>query len=182
MKYQIDDTLSYEEWKLLVRKDIDWDTYLKGEHWRWQIDVDGRKANIYDSGHGASHCSYGFIQEILERLDFSNLGDEDYLENTVTFPYYIGYCECVETDDSDDIVFLTRENRLGPTRFVKNREASLCNTVFVILRRKGTDLYQLVTAYVGVKSGREPWDRCATEEDKAFWQTHALILPSDYEI
>ena len=88
----------------------------------------------------------------------------------------VGKKHCVETREGDQIVFATRVNRKGPTRFVIGREPEDCTSVVVILKLDDySDTYVCLTAYIGTYSEPEPWDRYSTPRSEAFWKHHAMI-------
>ena len=87
---------------------------------------------------------------------------------------------CVKTNSNDEIIFIQRDGRKGPTRFVKNREPEPCFMAKVILKKadQTPNTYVLITAFAG-DAEPEPWDLHKTERSEYFWSTHALILGSD---
>ena len=88
----------------------------------------------------------------------------------------IGQRVCVETSDTDEILFAKRQHRKGLTRFVKNRKPKDSSTVQLVLKQtEDLNTYVCLTAYVGIHSEPEPWDPNATENSVKFWETHALI-------
>jgi len=101
--------------------------------------------------------------------------EHDILEIEHEYPYNIGKSSCVKTDENDSIIYAVRKGRTGHTRFVKNKNAEDCNTVFAVFKRT-TIGYLILTVFVGKKAGREPWDKFATYEDIKFWDNHALIF------
>ena len=69
------------------------------------------------------------------------------------------------------------------TRFVLDRVPEPCNSVFVVLGRVAdTNRFVFRTAFVGNKSGREPWDKNATKDDVKYWKHHALVAPRGADI
>lgn len=116
---------------------------------------------------------------VLERVDYSQVNEKGFIEQIVTFPEPVGYQECVETSDADQVIYAQRQGRKGVSRFAINRRPELCNTVFIVLRQLKAmpNKWQVITGYVGTKSGKEPWDRSATMTDNDFWKTHALVSP-----
>ncbi|MBT3817185.1 MAG: hypothetical protein HOG08_02450 [Candidatus Magasanikbacteria bacterium] len=104
----------------------------------------------------------------------------DFFIEEVEFPFIIGQKTCVATDSSDVVVYARRLRRFGLSRFVMNREAEDCRHMVVILKKVSSDMFILITAFVGRKAEKEPWDRNA-ELDKSleFWNRHALIWGSE---
>jgi hypothetical protein len=104
--------------------------------------------------------------------------EENILEVEFEYPVVIGKTVCVKVDQNDSIVYAIRKGRTGYTKFVKNRNAEDCNSVFAAFKRTSFG-YLILTVFVGKKAGLEPWDKFATNEDILFWQNHALIYDSN---
>ncbi len=116
-----------------------------------------------------------YLPRALERI---SSGKRDFLVEAVDFGEIIGETNCVVTTDSDDIVFAERPLRNGLTRFVKNRTKVPTSELTVVLRKE-EDKYVALTAFLGPKAEKEPWDTGATEASKVFWETHALVFGSE---
>lgn len=102
----------------------------------------------------------------------------------------IGKNHCVEVTKDDDIVYVIRKNRKGPTPMVKNRTPVDCSLLTIVLKQIKTEDYLLISSYIG-EGKPEPWDSNFydqfTWEKKAnldedlyqkcirFWNTHALV-------
>lgn len=104
----------------------------------------------------------------------------------VEFQFNVGYCNCVDTDIDDEIIFAKRHDREPYTRFVKNKEAKLVKSVIFILNknRKNFGEYYLVTMFPGTESFKEPEDlniksKIELTECLEFWQNHALIYDEE---
>lgn len=166
----------YEEWKRQVECENEWRTY-RGQRAVWKI---GRITVVDKNGHAINHCGYELLKEVLKKLDFGDRTEGLHIAQAVEFDHPVGYNECVITTENDRVVYLQRHQRANVTRFALDRVPEPCNTVYVILDQIGdTDRFIFRTAYVGIKSGREPWDSFATAEDVEFWKTHALVAPAD---
>ena len=129
-----------------------------------------------------SHLHQPVLALLPEALSRVESGRRGFLLAEVNFGRrVIGVSTCVATRAGDQVVYAQRPKRLGLTRFVKNREAEPCSSVVVIL--KAADefpaAYVLVTAFIGRKPEPEPWDRHATANSRAFWDTHALVWGSE---
>ena len=112
------------------------------------------------------------LSEALMRVQ----GGEVFIVAEIEFGRPVGESICVPTQDGDEIVFAKRPRRFGYTRFVKNRRPESCDSVVVILKRDDhEDYYVLVTAFIGRRAEPEPWDRNATANSRAFWNSHALV-------
>lgn len=153
---------------------------MAGKRNRWSVNGN----LIFDSnGHAINHCGYDLLQDVLERMDLSSIEPNGQIEDTVIFDNPIGYHECLETNESDKIIYLQRLGRARVTRFVLDRVPEPCNCVFVVIGRVAdTNRFVFRTAFVGNKSGREPWDKNANSNDVEFWKTHALVAPRGADI
>lgn len=163
---------SYKEWRQEIESDAA--TRLSGGSkcvWR----VKGRLF-IDNKGHAVSHLGYDLVGQVLEMVDLSKADRKGYLQQEVVFPYPIGYQECVETNDTDDIIYMQRPLRKNVSRFVLNKGPVLCNTVQIAMKSLNSNRtkWLVFTAYAGKKGGLEPWDKKATAKDEEFWKTHAL--------
>ena len=128
-----------------------------------------------------SHLHPGVAALLPEALARINAGGRQFLTEEVVFDHVVGETVCVPTTDADKIVFAQRPRRAGLTRFVKSRAAEPCSALTVILMtaRGEAGAYVLVTAFVGHRPEPEPWDRNATEQSVAFWDSHALVWGSE---
>ena len=133
------------------------------------------------NSHLATHGTVlPFVGEALRRIQS---GRREFIAEEVDFGEVVGQTICVETRESDNIVFAQRPNRSGLTRFVKGREPEPCSTVVVCLKRAREGGYILLTAYIGRRTPAEPWDtEWATEQSVPFWKTHALIFGHEQTI
>lgn len=130
--------------------------------------------------HVASHSSVlALLPDALSRV--ASRG-RDVIADEIDFGRPIGESICVRTTTADTIVFAQRPRRLGLTRFVCGRTPEPCSGVVVVLRKEVTGEYQLATAYIGRRAEPEPWDRYATPNSVAFWNTHALIWGAEQTI
>ena len=175
IKEALNNLPSYEDWRKNIEGETMWRQY-QGKRNVWKV-----KGNlVFDSsGHATGHLGYSLIQKTLELVDFSQVDERGFISQTVEFPDNIGYQECVPTTDNDNIIYVQRDGRKNVSRFALDREPEQCNSIFIVLRNiKGTKKWQIITAYVGTKSGLEPWDKRAKETDVEFWKNHALVSPN----
>jgi len=101
----------------------------------------------------------------------------------IQFQSNVGYCNCIETEQDDEIVFAKRLGRDTYTRFVKKREPKLVNSVIFILNKNKYSTkaeYFLVTMFPGLESYKEPEDLNITSKNEInecldFWKNNALI-------
>jgi len=116
------------------------------------------------------------LPEALVRIE----GGAEFIVAEVDFGRIVGDSLCVLTQTGDEIVYARRLNRIGFTRFVKNRQAEPCSMVTVILKWDDPgECYVVITAFVGHRAEPEPWDFNATANSRAFWDSHALIWGSN---
>lgn len=148
---------------------------------RWDAPQVGRLASgelVVDrkDSHVASHESVmPLLAETFSQI--SSEGRETFCDE-VDFGRNIGETICVHTNSSDDqnIVFAQRPNRLGLTRFVKDRTVEPTSKVTACFKRTSGGGYLLMTAFVGGRAPAEPWDtKFADASSREFWSTHALI-------
>ena len=105
-------------------------------------------------------------------------GNQNRVEQEISFPYIIGKTKCVEVSTDDEIVYARRIGRLGSTKFVKGRTCPLSNTVSIVIK-KNKSVYEILSCYIGTKSEVEPYDGKATENSFCYWENHALIFGSE---
>lgn len=142
-------------------------------------------AKVYDREDSHLHSEGGLTPEILaSAISVIDTNGEDFIKEQVDFNQPIGESTCVEVGPEDEIVMVYRKGRSGQTPMVKNRKPDPCNSLTVILKKDHsaeTDGdYQMITAYVGASSTKEPWDpNIQNEADREicekFWDSHALI-------
>ena len=134
-----------------------------------EIVIDRHNSHVHLSG------------EILERaLSYVHSRSRDFLVDEVYMGEPVGLSTCVETDDSDEIIYAYRPNRAGPTRFVVGRDPVPTEEITVILKRaQDVGRMILISAWAGSKAEPEPWDRHATEASQDFWRCHALVWGSE---
>jgi hypothetical protein len=144
--------------------------------------MDGVRVVTRKDGHLDQHSDVlPLLQEVLKKID---TGARSFLVGEVAMGRSVGTTSCVLTSGEDEIVFATRVGRDGPTRFVKQRALENCSYVTVVLKKDfRAECYVVITAFVGRKAEREPWDRNirSAEElnaSKRFWSTHALVWGS----
>ncbi len=84
---------------------------------------------------------------------------------------------CVETDETDRIVYAVRPGRWCFTRFVMNRMPTTTDIMTVVLRPEASarDRYILVTAYWGQYAPPEIRPGDNNDPASGFWANHALI-------
>jgi len=128
---------------------------------------------VIDRPNSHRHLARPLLQEALLNLEIQ---PHDFAKVAIPMGRVVGECTCVETGPGDEIVYARRPNRLGLTRFVKNRMPAPCSSVLVILKpTQEFDAMVLITAFVGTAAEPEPWDRIATEQAWEYWTNHALL-------
>ena len=170
---------------------LDYEEEMKNEAPRPILGVTLDNAIVRDrSDNSHFHPEGGFTMEKLDRalsrIDTKNRGGV--MKEIITFDEVIGDTNCVEINESDDVVMVYRKNRAGMTPMVKNRTSEPCNSVTLILAkdRKMPDdkNYVLITGYIGSGAPREPWDKNIDSEEERqesedFWAKHALLYNED---
>jgi len=146
---------------------------------RWDAPQIGRLVSgelVVDrkDSHVASHTSVmPLLADTLSQI--SSEGREVFCEE-VEFGRVVGETICVHTQPGDNIVFAQRPNRLGLTRFVKDRDPEPTSKVTACFKRTYGGAYILMTAFVGGRAPSEPWDtKFADDTSREFWSTHALV-------
>jgi len=94
------------------------------------------------------------------------------------------HTEPVKLDKKTTFAF--RVGREGPTRVVpQGTPSEIVSTITVVAKPiEGSQEWELLTAYVGKLTPREPWDRgLQTQEEKKealdFWSQYALVHDSE---
>ena len=132
---------------------------------------------VYDRYNSHLHSD---VSQLLPEVFEGVSGMGRFMEIEHNFGRFVGNASCVATDRNDEVVYAQRPKRAGLSRFVKNRCSEPCDSAVVVLLRDDVEpYYVLITAFIGRKSGPEPWDRRATAHDREFWSRHALIYGSE---
>ena len=103
---------------------------------------------------------------------------EEFIEIEYKSPDIVGKSTCVITTPDDKIVYAIRKTRQGHSRFVLDRTPIDSSYITGVFLKKG-NYYMIVAVYVGPKSGKEPYDKNATENDFKFWENHALLFDKE---
>lgn len=132
-----------------------------------------------------------FMKYLANALLQIESNGRDSIEQEIQFDHVIGKTICVEAKSGDEIIFAQRKGRVGFSRFVKNREAEDCYSLFVVLKKAEEDpgCYVITTAFIGHLSFPEPWDENAfskrensakaRQDSIEYWSTHALVWESE---
>lgn len=142
-----------------------------------------------------SHLHKDVSKEILKNALSQLSPSTSFHKEIVDMKQIIGKSHCVSVNESDDIVYVIRKGRKGPTPMVKNREAINCSSLTIILKKMKDENYILISAYIGDESEPEPWnsqfyyqntwekneniDEIAYQKSIDFWNTHALIYDEE---
>ena len=146
------------------------------------ITADG--INVYDRPYSHLTEHVDVTPELLKEALAKITQVTDNEKHIVDMGRKIGMTTCVPVTDEDDIVYVIRKNRKGPTPMVRGRKGIDCNNMVVILKRAVDDegeYFILITAYIGEGAEPEPWDRrfevdkTGYDEAVEFWNTHALV-------
>jgi hypothetical protein len=92
------------------------------------------------------------------------------------FDRTIGISHCVETSESDEIVYAIREKRREYMRFVKDRKCEETSKMTVIIKKIPSG-WKVISAWFGIPAPVIPGDRNMKDEavSRNFWMTHALV-------
>lgn len=138
-----------------------------------------------------SHLHQNVSESILKDAISTLTPTERFQKEVINMNRVIGKSNCVSINEEDEIVYVIRKGRNGPTPMVKNREGMDCSHLTVILKKVDVDSYILISAFIGTESEPEPWDsnfydpftwekkdnidEDAYQKSLLFWNTHALI-------
>ena len=121
------------------------------------------------------------LKKCEEKGEFNHL-NKPFEILKIKFMFNIGYSNCIETEEDDEVIFAKRVCRDTYTRFVKNKSARLVNSAVFILNKNKykSGEYYLVTMFGGEVSYKEPEDlniSCKEELNDclSFWGNNALI-------
>jgi len=131
-----------------------------------EVVVDRSPSHLHEDGAAEN------IEEALGRVSSRS---KKFIETEVSFDRVVGQTICVETDDTDRIVYAKRRGRDGYSRFTKSRKPKDCDQMVVVLKRIDWSTYILITAFVGESGEREPFDPEASSESLDYWSNHALV-------
>lgn len=102
---------------------------------------------------------------------------------TVDFEEPVGFDNCVETSDSDDIRMECREGREKPSRMVYGRKPEPTSLVTIGICTDDDGKETIFTAFYGQRAPKELSDPRLTDEEKAeaesFWANHALVAQEE---
>jgi hypothetical protein len=127
------------------------------------------------------HTEYLNIFKLIEQICEHVTSGPESLNYTHDFGAVIGESICVETSKDDEVLYATRQDRDGATRFVKGVRPRATTKATIALKRDLTSIvprYLLVTVYLGEEAPPEPWDESANKNSLIFWSTHALVWGS----
>lgn len=142
-----------------------------------------------------SHIHKNVTEEVLLKALSSLHLSKSFHKEVVDMKHTIGKCNCIPINSNDEIVYVVRKGRKGPTPMVKGRTPIDCSCITLVLKKIEDDNYILLSSYIGSDSAPEPWDSNfydqLTWEKKSdidevayvksieFWRTHALIYDRD---
>jgi len=149
--------------------------------------------NVFNRPYG--HIHKDVTKDILkEALSSISLTDDFHIK-TINMKRIIGKYRCVPVTEQDEIVYVIRKGRYGPTPMVKNRKPIDSSFITLILKKSDNACYILISAFFGNESKPEPWDNIFCnpftlekrenideifyQESLDFWNTHALIYDED---
>ena len=134
---------------------------------------------VYDrpNSHLREHpIDLPILREALKKVSQK----EEFKVHVIDLERVIGVTTCVPVTPNDDIIYVIRKNRSGPTPMVLGRKPIECKKLVIILKRIENG-FILITAFIGEGSKPEPWDPKIQKDPKElneatkFWREHALI-------
>ncbi|MGL4731546.1 MAG: hypothetical protein ACRCW0_08175 [Clostridium sp.] len=127
------------------------------------------------------NISYYKLISFIERNEYLDKCDEDFIEKVIELPFEVGYTHLSETGEEDFIIYAKRLNRDIYSKFTLNRSKRVTNKCVVVLRKnKNADNeYFIVTMFPGEYAVKELEDRNIKTEDERervvkFWDKHAF--------
>ncbi len=142
-----------------------------------------------------SHIHKNVNEETLVKALSSLNLCKGFHKDVVDMKCVIGKCNCVPITKSDEVVYVIRKGRKGPTPMVKKRKPIDSSCITLVLKKVEDDNYILLSSYIGGDSAPEPWDsnfydqftwkkkpnidKLAYKKSIEFWNTHALIYDKD---
>lgn len=117
----------------------------------------------------------GVVKEALLTLDLA----EPAVSVALNMGRAIGNTHIVSTGAKDSIFYAHPPKKAYSLRFVKNRSLESSPELSLILERDSDGDYEIVNAWVGPLYPPFPDDDGATNESKAYWQTHAFTAGSE---
>jgi hypothetical protein len=123
------------------------------------------------------------LREALSKVDVEKLEGFEAHKLTIDMQRVVGKTACVEVSADDDVFYAQRRGRKTMTALVKDKEATSCNFISLVLAKNPNNKIKILTAYIGMQAEKEPLDpSIKTEQEfelsKQFWATHALIAKS----
>lgn len=129
-----------------------------------------------------SHLHTGVKPLIDKAASQVSMSSQDHLEVTIDFAGPVGLNNVVGTNDDDFVFYAQRPGRKGLSRFVMGRRPEVTNQVTLVLHKaQEENTYILLTAWVGPKAPREPWDQFATPDSRGWWNTHAFTTREPHD-
>jgi len=134
-----------------------------------------------------SHIHKEAIPYINQALQQINSLNRTYITEMIDFKKDIGFDQCVKTNNDDEIIFAKRKGRANYTKYVKNRNPIICQslTISLIKSEVNQNVYHILTAYIGKPNMDNKWlinKKIISENQKLlkqamqeFWKNHALI-------
>jgi hypothetical protein len=132
--------------------------------------------------HAATHFAdtpqlRELVIEVLKNRDIAN----NELEFGIDMGRTVGTCDVVDTDDSNDIVYVIRKSRpeQGYVPFVKTRKPQADSNISISLLSNRDGTFQLSSAWIGTWDDPPfPQQPHATPNSKIYWNTHAFVWGS----
>ncbi len=123
------------------------------------------------------------LKELVIQVVTNMVLDVDKIKTYVDMGKTVGTCDVVDVDDTDEILYAARKNRMddGLVPFTTTRPAATCQYVTVVLEKQPNESYELSSAWIGVLDEDDepfPGSADATEDSISFWSKRAFVWGS----
>jgi len=88
----------------------------------------------------------------------------------------IGYCERIDTNDSDAVFYARQSKTAAFTRFVKNRQTVATQHISMHLQLDSDGNYKLCNVWFGSTYPALPGDVEESSTSKSYWSSHAVVF------
>mgnify|MGYP006958188285 CR=1 FL=1 len=100
---QVNGFPSYNEWRRGIDNEL-------GQASGQNIFRFGNYTFIDKKGHATGHLGITLLKEVLKRVRIPQNAGNGLIQQVIIFPEPVGYDECVETTDSDEVIYLQRND------------------------------------------------------------------------
>ena len=134
--------------------------------------------------HIEAHCKIiDCLPEAISQISFTSKQD-DRIRMEIDLVNMVGKSSLLNTEQIEiytDAFFSMRKGREGASRVVLNEKPQETSIISIVAEPLGDKRYNLISAWYGNISPREPWDSTLLTEPEAFkesldfWCHHALV-------